>query len=221
MASTKVVLGIYIPSYGRPDSIAKVVKNLRETTKYKYKLYWGLEKHDTASIQAAKKLKQTVIYNTGDPKYSDALQAIYEATDEPIFLWGNDDFHFLENWDEKPLEMMQDENIGVLGLHDGNPKTGFTAIALVRRKYIEEESGVVDMPNRVLYPYNHNFVDNELTATAQSRGKWAACNAPCIEHQHPSFTWLGDFPTDDTYKKNDSKFIEDAETYNDRIHLWS
>jgi len=94
-------------------------------------------------------------------------------------------------------------------------------MSFIRRKYIEEQSGVVDMPKRVLYPYNHNFVDNELTETAQHRGAWDKCDAPCILHQHPSFTWLGEVPIDETYINNNKKDAEDNELYHSRKHLWS
>lgn len=216
-----MILGVYIPTYGRADKLQAVADNLKENTKSDYKLYWCVEKHDPKSIKAAKATGAKVIINTGQPTYSDALQEIYEQTDEDIFLWGNDDFYFLKNWDELPLEMMQNKGIGVLGLHDGNPNTRYWSISLIRRKYIEEQSGVVDMPNRVLYPYNHNYVDDELTSTAIKRGVWQKCMAPCILHQHHSFKWLGDFPHDATYAKNDKKVAEDNETYHNRIHLWS
>lgn len=216
------MLGILIPSYGRPNKLQVVADNLKANTKNEYKLYWGLETFDKESIKAAKKTGWPIIYNDGDPKYSDALQALYEATDEPIFLWGNDDFHFLKDWDKEPVQMMKaNPDIGVLGLHDGNPKTRFYSISLVRRKYIEEQSGVIDMPNRVLYPYHHNYVDDELTNTAQSRGAWSACPSPAIHHQHHSFTWLGDFPHDTTYAKNDKHYPEDTLMFQSRQHLWS
>lgn len=217
-----MTLGIYIPTLGRADKLQAVADNLKENTKNPYNLYWCVEEHDTDSIDKALQTGAKVIINKRKPTYSDALQEIYEQTDEEIFLWGNDDFYFLPNWDELPVKMMKDNpTIGVLGLHDGNPNTRYWSISLVRRKYIEEQSGVVDMPNRVLYPYHHNYVDDELTSTAISRGVWQKCMAPCILHQHHSFKWLGDFPHDATYAKNDKKIAEDNETYHSRVHLWS
>lgn len=216
------MIGIYCPTLSRPQKMRQLVDNLQATTRSPFQLYWGVEPDDRESILAAKDTGYPVIINEGKPSYSDALQTIYEQTDEPIFLWANDDFHFLDGWDIVPLEMMEKhEDIGVLGLYDGNPKTSFTSISLIRRKYIEEQSGVVDMPNRVLYPYKHNYVDNELTETAQHRGVWDRCETPCIEHQHPSFKWLGDFPSDATYEKNLKTFGQDSETFNNRRHLWS
>ena len=216
-----MALGVYIPTFGRPKKLQQVADNIKGNTKSEYKLYWGVESFDKESIKAAKATGAEVIINGGKPCYSDALQTIYEKTDEPIFFWGNDDFYFLKDWDEAPLNMMaENPGIGVLGVHDGNPQTKFASMSFVRRSYIKEHSGVVDMPNRVMYPYNHNYVDDELTETAQMRGSWSSCPAPCIQHQHHSFKWLGDFPHDKTYEKNDKGFAEDTETFHGRRHLW-
>lgn len=216
-----MTLGIYIPTLGRAKKLQAVADNLKAATSSQYKLYWGVEPDDRESILAGKDTGWPVIINEGKGCYADALQTIYEHTDEPVFLWANDDFYFLPDWDVAPLEKLEkNPGIGVLGLHDGNPKTRFYSISLVRRSYIEEQSGVIDMPNRVLYPYGHNYVDDELTHTAQKRGVWDFCDAPCIQHRHPSFTWLGEFETDETYQKNDKTFPEDTLTYTNRMELW-
>ena len=215
------MLGIYLPTYNRPHKLKPVADNIKKATKSKYRLYFGIEPDDKKSQEEAEKWGLNYVINQYTPSYSNALQSLYEATDEDIFFWANDDFLFLDEWDVKPLEMLDDNpNVMVLGVHDGNPKTSFRTISFIRRKYIEEQSGVIDIPNRVLYPYHHNFVDDELTNTAIARGVWDACPTLCIQHQHPSFTWLGEFPTDSTYKKNDKHFAKDAETYNSRMHLW-
>lgn len=215
-----MTLGIYIPTYGRAYKLKEVAKNIKQATRTPYKLYWGIEIFDKDSVKEASQTNSKIVFNNGNPCYSDALQAIYESSDEEIFFWANDDFRFLDGWDIAPMEMMKDENISVLGVHDGNPHTKFSTISFIRRKYIEEQSGVIDMPNRVLYPYKHNYVDDELTETAKKRGVWAYCAEPCIHHQHHSFKWLGDFAHDETYKKNDLTFSEDTNTFYSRRHLW-
>lgn len=195
--------------------------NLKSATKSQFMIYWGVEPDDRETILAAKDTGYPVVVNEGTPCYADAFQSIYEHSTEPVFLIGNDDFYFLDGWDVKPMEMLEKfPDIKVLGLHDGNPKTTYSSIQLIKRDYIKEQSGVVDMPNRVFYPYGHCFVDNEMTETAQKRGVWDRCDAPCIQHQHPSFTWLGEYPEDDTHRKNNARFAKDSETYHSRKHLW-
>lgn len=215
------MLAIFIPTLHRPEKLQAVADNIKANTRLPYELYWIVESFDPESLEAAIKTGHPVFINLGEPGYSDAIQTAYELTDEPIFFPANDDFKFLPDWDVEPQKMLAaDEEIGVLGVSDGNPKTSFGSIYFVRRKYVEEQSAVVDMPNRVLYPYKHNFSDNEITETAKSRGVWAACSAPCIEHQHPSYTWLGEFETDPTYEKNNQTLSADAQVFNERVKLW-
>ncbi len=185
-------------------------------------MYWGVEPGDKESIKAAKATGHTVVINKGQQGYSDTIQTIYEQADEPVFFHANDDFVFLDDWDILPMRYL-DENpsVMVLGVHDGNPKTRFYTISFVRRRYIEEQSGVVDIPNRVFYPYKHNYQDTEFSETAISRGLWDALPNPCIEHHNPGLSaHFGEIPHDDTYAKNNATAGVDADTYNKRRHLW-
>ena len=215
-------LGIFLPTYKRPDALARVAKNIEETTKTPFTLYFGCEPDDKQSIKAAKATGHQCIINQGEQGYSNTIQTIYENSREPFFIHANDDFVFLDAWDAPPMKMMKDDQeLMVLGLHDGNPGTNFWTICMIRRKYIEEQSGVVDMPNRLFYPYKHNWQDTEFTATAKKRGVWKHCPATAIEHHHPGFSqWFGETPYDDTYRKNDSFIPEDSQTYESRKHLW-
>ncbi len=113
-------------------------------------------------------------------------------------------------------------DIMVLGAHDGNPKTRFYTVFFIKRQYIEEQSGVIDMKNRVFYPYHHNYQDTEFTETAISRGVWDHIDTPCIEHHNPGLAHLfGEIEIDDTYKKNDRLEGQDAAMYYSRMKLWN
>lgn len=211
-------LSIWLPTYKRPHTLQKVADNIKETTKNSYQLYFGLEPDDTEGIEAAKLVPgaQVVInrYKTG---YADTIQSMYEDSDEEFAFHANDDFLFLPSWDEVPMSMFDTESIMMVGVKQREADNDCSAICFWRRRYIEEQSGVIDMPNRVFYPYHHNYQDTESTQTAQSRGVWAKCDAPCIEHQHPGFTG-GE--KDETYKKNDATAEADRATFESRKHLW-
>jgi hypothetical protein len=212
------MIDILLPTYKRPHALAAVAKNIEEATKHPFKLYFGLEKDDKAGIAAAKATGHEVVVNPSEPGYSNTIQAMYEASNNPFMFHANDDFIFLENWDEVPIAMFDTDWVQVVGVKQNEADRSMSAICLWRRKYIEEQSGVIDMPNRVFYPYNHNYIDTEFTQTAQHRGVWAACDAPCIDHQHPGFTGK---EKDETYKKNDATMELDRETFESRKHLWS
>ena len=211
-------LAIWLPTYKRPHKLQQVADNLRKATRSSYTLYFGLEPHDEAGIEAARKVEgAVVIINPYEMGYSNTVQAMYEQSNEPFAMHANDDFLFLDGWDEKPLAMFEAPHVMMVGVKQREQDTDCSAICFWRTSYIKEQSGVVDMPNRVFYPYHHNYQDTESTLTAQKRGVWAKCDAPCIEHQHPGFTG-GE--KDETYKKNDATAAIDERTFQSRKHLW-
>lgn len=210
-------LAIFLPTYKRPHALAEVAKNLETATGSQFTLYFGLEKDDYAGLDAAIATGHRAVINKYEPGYSNTIQSIYEASKEPFILHANDDFLFLPNWDLGPLSMFEREDLMVVGLRQTEGDTHGSAISLFRRRYIEEQSGVMDMPNRIFYPYNHNYVDTEFTQTAQSRNVWAKYGDLVIIHQHPGFTGK---EKDHTHKKNDETVHLDEATFNQRKHLW-
>lgn len=207
-------LGIYCPTWHRPHKLQEVATNIEQTTRTPFNLVWGCEPDDIASIEAAKATGHKVVINKGNQGYSDTMQAIYEQGRESIFFHANDDFYFLDGWDEPYIKFLKERpEIMVVGAHDGLTTPSFWTICFIRRKYIKEQSGVIDMPNRVFYPYNHNYVDTEFTKTAISRGVWDKVDAPCIEHRRAEH--------DETYAKNAATFQTDSETFHKRERtLW-
>lgn len=213
------MLAIWLPTYKRPHTLQKVATNIEQTTKNPFKLYFGVEPEDKESYEAAKATGHSVVVNKYSGGYSNTIQTMYEESSGPFAFHANDDFEFLPNWDEVPISMFENEKVMVVGCRQRPDNDNKSAICFIRRKYIEEQSGVVDMPNRVFYPYNHNYQDTEFTETAQSRGVWAGCDAPCINHKHPGF--IGG-SKDATYLKNDATVNLDKQTFDSRKQrgLW-
>jgi hypothetical protein len=210
-------LSIWLPTYKRPHKLAEVAKNIEEATKNSFRLYFGVEPEDEASIEAAHKTGHQVVINQYEGGYSNTIQTMYENSSEPFWFHANDDFLFLPNWDEQPIAMFETPHIMVVGVRQRPDNDNKSAICFGRRSYIEEQSGVIDIPDRVFYTYNHNYIDTEFTQTAQARGVWAGCDAPCIDHQHHGFTRK---EKDETYKKNDATASLDEATFESRKHLW-
>lgn len=212
-------LAVWCPTYKRPHKLQGVADNLKKATKNSYTLYFGLEPEDETGIEAAHKVKGAkVVINKYEGGYSNTIQTMYKITKEPFAFHANDDFFFFDNWDEQPIAMFEASGVSVVGCKQRLEDTSFSAICFMRLQYIKEQSGVIDMPDRVFYPYNHNYIDTEFTRTAQHRGVWAKCDAPCIDHQHPGFTGG---QKDETYKKNDATVMLDQRTFESRQHLWS
>ena len=210
-------IGIYCPTLGRPHALKRVADNIRAATTYPHTLIFACEAHDDPSIAEAR-LWGRVVVNHDEPSYSNSLQAAYESDDSRWFVGANDDFDFQPGWDTAALAVMNEPGVLVVGIHDGNPACNFSTISLVDRLYIEEQSGVVDMPGRVNYPYRHNYVDTEFYCTAVHRGVFKAAPESRIMHMHPDF---GHARYDKTYMKSRSSFGQDAETFESRRHLWA
>lgn len=211
------MLSIWLPTYHRANKLAAVAKNIEETTKNPFILYFGVEPDDGESYQAAISTGHIAVVNKYEMGYSNTIQSMYESSTEPIWFHANDDFEFLPNWDEHPMAMFETDSVKVVGVPQNQADKSYSAICFARRSYIEEQSGVIDTPNRVFYPYHHNYQDTEFTETAQSRGVWAVSSTPCIIHQHPGI--IGG-EKDDVYKKNDATADIDKKTYESRRHLW-
>lgn len=223
MATAETTLDIFLPTYKRPHKLAEVAKNIEENTHFPFTLYFGLEKDDKEGIKAARATGHKVIVNPYEPGYSNTAQAIYEKSEGEFWFHSNDDFVHLKDWDKLPIDKLKEEpSLMVVGCHDGNPKTRYYTISMVRRSYIETMSGVIDMPNRCFFPYNHNYQDTEFSETAIMRGVWDACTAPCIEHHNPGLSHLfGEVEIDDTYRKNDKTVSADTELYYSRLGLFT
>ncbi|HUX70785.1 MAG TPA: glycosyltransferase [Cellulomonadaceae bacterium] len=209
------MIGVYCPTYGRPHALQPFADNVHEVTRAEHRIVFVVEADDDASIEAARATGETVIVNPYEASYSNAIQAAYEHDDADWFVYANDDFWFRHGW-ESVVPRAASYN-HVLGLHDGSPGCAFSTIALIRRRYIEERSGVIDIPGRVLYPYRHNYADTEFHATAVARGVFLAAPDCVVEHRHPTF---GHGDDDATYARGRSGLAEDAATFAARRHLW-
>lgn len=213
------MLDIFLPTYKRPHKLAEVAKNIEDTTHNSFSLYFGVEPEDEESYKAALATGHKVVINKydGEAGYSNTIQSCYEASDNPYWFHANDDFTFLPDWDKPYLEFLEgNPHLMVVGAHDGMGSVSYSTICFVRRSYIEEQSGVVDMPNRCFYPYHHNYQDTEFTLTAQKRGVWGKVELPCIVHNQPPNVE----ERDETYQKNIATVNIDSNTFDTRKHLW-
>lgn len=215
---TRPLIGVYVPTLGRPERLQQVADNIHAATSIRHRIIFVVEDHDVASLEAGRLTGERTLVNHDEPSYSNALQTAYEDDDCPYFIGGNDDFDFSVGWDVAAMQVMSQPGVQVVGIYDGNPSCEYSTISLVDRKYIEEQSGVIDMPGRVNYPYKHNYVDTEFFLTARKRGVFAKAPESIIIHRHPDF---GHGSLDRTYMKSRNSMGQDAETFQSRAHLWA
>lgn len=218
---------VLVPSYGRPDTLARLAEDLRASTDAPYRLYFVLEQDDEQSIEVATRIDADVIINVGEKRYAACINAAYLETSEPFLFLGADDIRFGSGWLEAGLEAMADPLVSVVGtvdpLHEYEDQSTHH---LVRRTYIEEQSGCMDIPNIVLYPYHHAYTDWEFTAVAKVRGVYAYCEDSIVEHHHPG--WLTDGTVDhqhdlfdETYAKGNVTHLLDRQEWIRRSSMWA
>lgn len=214
------LLAIFIPTLNRSDKLQRVVDNIRQHTPVDHEIYFIVEGHDTASAEKAIELGAKVIVNKREKSYAGAINTAYEETSEDFFFTGADDLDFHINWFEMAVSHMSDK-IGVVGTNDLGlvpigPERDSTHY-LIARKYIQEHSGVIDIPNQVLYPYEHNYTDKEFVETAKKRGMFVYVPVSVVEHYHPVWNkaqW------DEVYQKGRDSSERDRATYQKRQSLW-
>lgn len=211
------MIDILIPTFGRPNSAQRVVDNIHAATETAHDITFVVEKYRQADYDACKAAGARVLWNRYEPGYSNSIQTAYEQTNNPYLLAANDDFEFTEGWDSQALNAMGD-GVMVVGIDDGSPHNEYKTIALVDRRYIEDMSGVIDIPNRVFYPYQHNYVDTEFYFTAAARHVFAVAQDAVIRHRHPDWGYARE---DSTYAKSKGTLAKDGHTFNERSHLWN
>lgn len=214
------VTAIFIPTLGRPDKLQRVADNIHKNTIAPHKIYFIVELGDEGSIRAALALGEAIIINEHEPCYAGAINTAYEKTTEPYFFTGADDLDFHPLWLETAI-LFARMGVGVVGTNDlGQIPIGGERDAthyLVSRQYIDEQSGRIDAPKTVLYPYQHNYTDKEFIEVAKSRGQYRYVPESVVEHLHP--VW-GKGQNDETYKKGVVTSNQDQQLYMQRQHLW-
>ena len=216
----RTATAIFIPTLQRAHRIASLVGNIREATAGAYCIVFIILGDDEPTRAAVEAVGEQCLINTGSPTYAGAINAAYHATNEPFFFCGADDLRFYPGWLTHALAAMTD-GIGVVGVNDlayvdalqGEIAPHF----LVRRRYIERYSGVVDQPDTVLSAYDHNFTDTEFVGTARARRMYRYCPEAIVEHLHP--LW-GKAEDDPIYAKGRRQYEEDTQRYTRRRPLW-
>lgn len=207
-------LAILIPTYGRSNRLEKVTANLHTHTRTPHTIYFITEIDDIASAKEIERLHEKNI-SVSSGTYVAAINTGYRSTTEPYLFLGSDDIEVMEDWDSKMLSAFT-ENIGIVGHTDewDISKTGkHGSHLMVKREYIEAQSGVVDEAN-VIYSskYVHSMCDIETEQTAMMRHAFAMSDA-FISHKH---WFMKTAEYDETYKRVTLAQDKDFRTYASR-----
>lgn len=222
---SRETVAVLIPTLGRSDRVRALVDNLKESSACDFAVYFVVERDDGSTIEAVRRTRANLIFNQGPPSYASCINTAYRETDEPYLFLAADDVVFLGRWLEEALAGMADPAVGVVGTVDPRfPVPDHSTHSLVRRQYIEDRGGCLDLRDTVLYPYWHGFTDHELVGVAKSRKAYVYRQTARVEHHHPGWDSLGRVrggaSLDATYQKGNRHHRQDTVTFIERSRAW-
>ena len=212
---------IVVPVLGRPGNAAPLVESALSHAGVQTEVLFVCSPGDYDQIAACKKTGQRTIVIHRPPERGDYARKINigaSATLAPWVFTGADDLRFTDGWDITAIAEAERSRAGVVGTIDMcNPKTNravHSTHSLIASWYVRE--GTIDQPGAIYHEgYWHNFVDDELIATARMRRQYAPSRA-IVQHLHPM---RGTSPNDDTYRRGQLYFADDRALFQRRRAL--
>lgn len=221
---------VVIPALRRPHRVAPLVASLEAATPEPFRLMFvgtagDVEMTNEIIAVATKHPSITLEVLAPNPigDYACKVNYAFDVSSEPFLFLGADDLDFHPGWLPAALAEMNDPAIGVVGTQDLAPteraRTGQHAThVLVRREYVNR-FGTIDEPRKILHEgYTHEYVDDELVATAKHRGAWSFAFDSVVEHLHPSW---GKAPRDALYNRQQTRMATGRRLFASRRHLWT
>lgn len=217
-------VAILVPVLRRPHRIRPLLESIESATPEPHRVLFIASPddgptHDTLRGVGAEWFCLDASYE-GQGDYARKINAGYRHTTEPLIFCGADDLHFHPAWFERARARLR-SRVGVVGTNDlGNPRvrSGRHAThSLVTRAYADRY-GTIDEPGKILHEgYQHEYVDDELVATAKHRRAWAFAEDSIVEHLH--VMW-GKAPMDDLYAAHPARMTASRPLYRERQRLW-
>ncbi len=205
-------LVILVPVLGRPDNVGPLLDSIEGATPGARTLFL-CDVGDDAEIDAVLADKRAHLDISGG-NYAQKINRGIQITAEPLIFCGADDLRFRPGW----LEAARSRLRGVVGINDMLVRNReHTTHFLVARSYAER--GTTDgEPGLLCERYRHNFVDDELIATARKRGLYDYAPDAEVEHLHPVNRKAR---LDRTYLAGMEAMEHDRAIYRERESLWT
>lgn len=209
---------------GRPHRVAPLAASIRAATPDPYTLLFLATPTDRDVLHELRREHQeflTVPYrDRGD--YARKINTGVHATTEPWVFTGACDLHFHPNWLGHALKQAGTrDGVGVVGTNDLSNRRVIrgqhSTHSLCARWYCQ--LGTIDEPGKLLHEgYPHEFVDDELVATARHRGAFVFAARSIVEHLHPMCSKA---PMDDLYAGQGHRMKVGRKVYERRVPLWT
>lgn len=208
---------ILIPVLARPQLVSGLLENIASATPSDHHVLFLTDQHDDDERDAIAEAGGKELVCGGN--YAAKINRGIAATGDKLVFLGADDLRFHPGWLEAAIRKLK-PGIGVVGTNDlGNPRVmrgDLATHSLVTRAYAER--GAIDGGGLLHEGYAHNWVDEELIATARKRNAFAFARMAHVEHLHPHW---GKATSDATYTKGQATFADDHRLFRSRKRLWA
>ena len=183
-------VAILIPTLGRPDALAPLLQNLRQTTGPFYRVYFVVDHEDLETRRVLETMPgfdfETVLCDGTFPVKTNAGYRASRA--EELIAPLADDVVFHDGWYEAAVKRFEDRDVQVVGTLDLTPATAkgnHATMPILRRSYIEDPGAVWGEPGKIFHEgFHHQFVETELWRLACHRGVAIFERESVIEHRH-------------------------------------
>lgn len=206
-------LVVLVPALARPHNVVQLLDSIEQATPGARTLFI-CDHGDVAEIEAVSADGRAHLdICTGG--YAAKINRGIAITAEPLVFLGADDLRFHPGWLEAATRLLDPAE--VVGVNDLLPRRRVhTTHFLVSRGYAAR--GTIDgHPGVLSEAYEHNFVDDELIATAKRRGIYAYAEDAHVEHLHPMG---GQVRIDETYRRGFDAMRRDRRVFQSRRALW-
>lgn len=217
------MLVIVIPVLKRPHRVQPLIESIERATPEEHRTLFVCTEGDHAEQEAVKAAGAELIVLPGERRPGDFARKTnfaYRSTWEPLLFLGADDIKPHDGWLSKALARLGGP-VGVVGTNDltnRRTKRFHSTHSLVTRDYVDMH-GTIDEAHKVLHEgYSHNFVDDELVATANHRAAYAHAHDCYVEHLHPM---RQKSVPDPIYSLGQAQFDVDRRLFQSREPLWT
>lgn len=218
-------LAIIVPVLRRPQNVRPLLESIHASVPDAHVIFVA-DPDDETEIAEIKLFQEclealygdlTISLLTDAGNYAEKINLAVHVCDEPLIFFGADDLRFTAGWLDAAKAAMAG-GAQVIGVNDLLPRRRHHATHfLVTREYAIQPTIDNERPGPLFTGYRHNFVDDELIATATKRGVYRYAGESRVEHLHPQGRSA---PDDDTYKKGRESFRTDKAMFLGRARLW-
>lgn len=213
---------VLIPMLGRAERVPFLVENVRATqretpTDLRFILSPRAQDEDVyqAVLDAGAKGWE-VPWTPGPGDFARKINYGTGLSEQEWIFTGASDLLFHPFWADHALHTARKTGARVIGTNDmGKRALSHATHFLVHRSYYEEGT-ITDAPAIFHEGYDHQYVDNELIATARMRRTYAHATHARVEHLHP---YHGKAPMDPTYEKATRETRKDGRMWVSRRKL--